>query len=413
MFDVPDTPDVADAIAAVDAAATSGDWRPRHDAEFAVDENSECESAVAIPKIAIIDDQPINVKIVRKYLQLAGYQDFVTVTDAREALDVIHREHPDVVLLDIMMPFISGLDILAELRRNEEYADLPVIILTAASEQATKLEALKLGATDFLTKPVDAVELETRLRNVLTLRAHQDRIKLQAKILEAEAAMRGDEVMAAQSDAVECLTAIAACCDAPSAGHVARVGQFAEIIARHLGMDREFCDQIRVAAPLHDLGKVGVPDAILQTPGRLEDAEFAQIARGESPTTSFELNDESETHATFRSHTILGRELASRGNSSLLDMAAVIAHTHHERWDGSGYPRRLRGEEIPIEGQITALADVFDVLTHARPCQPAIPPDKSLTIIAQQRGIEFNPAIVDALFAGIERIMAAYHQEAS
>jgi putative two-component system response regulator len=368
------------------------------------------EKATADRRIAIIDDQPVNIKIVQKYLKLAGYTQFVTATDARQGLDLIRREQPDLVLLDIMMPYVSGLDILAELRRCEEYADLPVIILTAASEQQTKLEALRLGTTEFLQKPVDPVELEARVRNVLVMKAHQDRIKSHARMLEEELARRSAQLVVAHREVVLCLAAVGEYRDFETGRHVLRVGKYAEIIAQHLGMTKEFVERIRDAAPLHDIGKVGIPDAILLKPGALESAEFEQVKRHTEYGKAICTQRRYGTDGGSLSHTAIGQAVMRLGTSPILQMAASIAHTHHERWDGGGYPRGLAGEAIPMEGRITAVADVFDALTTHRPYKPAFPLEKSLEIIHQQRGTQFDPRVVDAFGAGLDRIIAVYHE---
>lgn len=373
-------------------------------------DSGEPERPIKDPCIAIVDDQAINVKIVQKYLKLAGYGRFVSSTDAREAIALIDREEPDIVLLDIMMPYVSGLDILAELRRGDKHADLPVIILTAASEKQTKIEALKLGATEFLLKPIDSAELDARVRNVLTVKAHQDRVKRHAWVLEAEVAARSAELVAAHREVVQCLAAVGEYRDNETGQHVVRVGRYAEVIAQYQGMSKEFCDRIRDAAPLHDIGKVGIPDCILRKPGKLDDLEFKQMMRHVEYGETICSHGHCHQGGTTASHTAIGLAVTRVGGSPILQMAGTIAHTHHERWDGKGYPRGLQGEAIPIEGRITAVADVFDALTSHRPYKKAFPLDKSLEIIDQQRGTQFDPGCVDAFFAGIERIIAVYHE---
>ena len=244
-------------------------------------EGPDCDQVICNPKIAIIDDQPINIKVVQRYLKLAGYQRFFTTVEAREAAGLIRQAEPDIVLLDIMMPHVSGLDILADLRRSERFVDLPVIILTAAGEKQMKLDALRLGATDFLQKPVDPVELETRLRNVLVIKAHHDRVKSHVWELEREVAIRSAELADAYHEVVQCLARVGEFRDNETGKHTLRVGRYAEIITVHLGMGKEFASRIREAAPLHDIGKVGIPDSILLKPGELDEAEFEQM-RGHS-----------------------------------------------------------------------------------------------------------------------------------
>ncbi len=364
---------------------------------------SQADELVSNPRIAIVDDEPINIKVVRKFLTLAGYGQFFTTTDATRALALVEAERPDVVLLDVMMPEVSGLEILGELRKSQEHADLPVIILTASSDRETKLEALRLGATEFLGKPVDSVELEARLHNVLVTKAHQDRVKSYAWELELEVAVRSTELAQAHAEVIECLAQVGEHRDNETGNHVMRVGRYAEIVARRLGLSRELVGRIAQAAPLHDIGKVGIPDAILLKPGKLDEAEFEQM----------------KEHCRFgqqvcspRGHGASAAATGAAGTSPILAMAATIAVTHHEKWDGSGYPHGLAGEAIPIEGRITAVADVFDALTSQRPYKAALPFDESVAVIESEKGRHFDPPVVEAFLAGLDEI-ARVHRECS
>lgn len=363
---------------------------------------ADADQVIADPRIAIIDDEPSTVKAVKKHLKLVGYRQFFTTSEASEAMSLIAKEHPDVILLDILMPTVSGLEILEAIRQHERFLDLPVIILTAANDRETRLRALRLGATEFLGKPVDTVELETRLRNVLVMKAHQDRLKNYAWELELEVAVRSAELAEAHKQVVRCLARVGEYRDNETGNHVLRVGLVAEIIARRLGLSREFCGRIREAAALHDIGKVGVPDAVLLKPGKLDPVEFAVM----------------KDHCRKGWNVCLPqsdapvRPSASASNSPILEMAASIAYTHHEKWDGSGYPCGLRGEDIPIEGRITAVADVFDALTHARPYKPALSIEESLQILKEERGTHFDPRVLDAFFENLDEILDVYRHHA-
>jgi len=362
------------------------------------------DRVVSDPQIAIIDDEPINIKVVQKYLKLAGYERFCTTTDATQAMDLIETAQPDVVLLDIMMPHISGLEILEQLRARVQFEDLPVIILTAACDRETRLDALRRGANEFLGKPVDAVELEARLRNVLALKAHQDRIKHHAWQLELEVARRSAELAMAHQQVLDCLARVGEYRDNETGQHVVRVGCYAAIVAQRLGKDSEYCHRLRQAAALHDIGKVGVPDAILLKPAKLDKDEFRRM----------------QEHCVCGKNICCGRFVdpeqpadsaeVVRGMSPLLRMAAVISHTHHERWDGTGYPRGLSGQAIPLEGRITAVADVFDALTSERPYKKAFPVEKALEIIRSERGTHFDPAVVDAFLDSLDEILHVHQQ---
>jgi len=368
-------------------------------------QGSAADQVVSNPRIVIVDDEPINVKVVQKYLKLAGYQQFATTTDATQALDLIRAEQPDVVLLDIVMPGISGLEILAELRRCDQSFDLPVIILTAACDRETKLAALRAGATEFLGKPVDAVELEVRLRNVLVNKAHRDRTKSHAWELEREVAIRTAELAQAHREVIQCLATVGEYRDNETGNHVLRVGRYAAVIARRLGMDPDFVARIQQAAALHDIGKVGIPDAILLKPGKLDEIEFQRMqlhcGYGRRVCTS----SSEDPERRFESHASAGRAIAETGTSPILRMAAIIAYSHHEKWDGGGYPGGLRGEQIPLEGRITAVADVFDALTTRRPYKRAFSVEESLAIMKDQRGQHFDPLVLDAFLDAIEEIV--------
>lgn len=367
-----------------------------------VQRGANFDQVIVDPRIAIIDDEPTTVKAVKKHLKLVGYRQFFTTSDASGAMRLIAKERPDVVLLDILMPAVSGLEILEAIRTHAQFLDLPVIILTAANDRETRLKALRLGATEFLGKPVDTVELETRLRNVLVMKAHQDRLKNYAWELELEVAVRSAELAEAHRQVVRCLARVGEYRDNETGNHVLRVGLVAEIVARRLGLSSEFCGRIREAAALHDIGKVGVPDAILLKPGKLDPVEFTMMKDHcrKGWNVCMPQVDAPMLPAT------------GSGNSLILEMAASIAYTHHEKWDGSGYPCGLRGEEIPIEGRITAIADVFDALTHIRPYKAAFSIDESVRILEEERGTHFDPRVLDAFFASIDEILDVYRHHA-
>lgn len=371
---------------------------------------SAAESVTTNPRIVIIDDEPINIRVVRRMLMLVGYEQFFTTTEPGAAMELIRSSQPDVVLLDIMMPAISGLDILRMLREDDDFVDLPVIILTAATDRETKLEALRLGATEFLTKPVDSTELEARLRNVLKVKAHQDWIKRYAWELELEVAVRTTELIHAHVEVIGCLAKVGEYRDSDTGNHVLRVGCYASIIAQRLGLDDETAQRIRLAAPLHDIGKVGIPDVILHKPGRLDDLEMDIMRKHSGFGGRLCTNSPDDPSSAFISHSLAGVEIIAKATSPVLQMAASIAYTHHEKWDGTGYPRGLAGEDIPLEGRIAAVADVFDALCSRRPYKEAFPLEKALDIVREGRGTHFDPAVLDAFFQGLEEILAARQQ---
>ena len=357
-------------------------------------------------RVMIIDDAPINIKVVRKYLQGEGYDDIIGISDPREARDEILQARPDVVVLDIMMPEISGLEILQWIRSHQELNHIPVVILTASTDRETKLEALELGATDFLTKPVDRAELIPRIRNALTVKAHHDHLQTYAADLEEAVRRRTAELVTSRLEVVHCLARAAEFRDDITGRHVFRVGRYAAIIGAQLGMTEEQAHLLELAAQLHDVGKIGIPDDILNKPGKLAPDEFSLMQKH----TGFGKKVFEQMDATqwdfFRDHASLGGKLLSTARSPLIQLASRIALTHHERWDGSGYPIGLKGDDIPLEGRITAVADVFDALSCARPYKPAYPLERCIEIMEEGRGSHFDPEVLDAFNRGRDRVIA-------
>jgi len=350
-------------------------------------------------KIAIIDDEEINIEVVQGYLEQEGYRNFYRTTDAMQAMDFLEEVKPDILLLDVMMPGISGLDILAEMRADKRLCLVPVIVLTACSGPETKLKALKLGSTDFLAKPVDASELLLRMRNVLALKAYQDHLSDYSRVLKEQVEQRTRELVESRQRVIQCLARAAEIRDDDTGQHVVRVGRYAALIGRAMGFDPQRVELLEQAAQLHDIGKIGVPDAVLLKAGKLDPAEMDIIRQhcsfGNGIINPLSLRDVD----VYRRHTELGAKLLDLEGYPVLELAGIIAQTHHEKWDGSGYPLGLVGEDIPIEGRITAVADVFDALTSKRPYKPAFSREKSFQILEEGRGSHFDPVVLDAFFS--------------
>ena len=346
--------------------------------------------------IMLVDDEPINVKVARKYLQEFGYERFIAITEPKEAFPTIESEMPDVILLDIMMPEVGGIDILREMQQHQELSHIPVIILTATCDQQLKKQVLDLGAFDFLEKPVDPNELAPRVRNALKIRTYETRLKNYAETLKEKVQKRTVELDISRKEVIRTLARAAEYRDDHTGYHVVRVGQYAGVIAAQLGFDDLYVEKIELAAQLHDVGKIGIADEVLLKPGKLTPEEFGMIQKHVGYGKQILDQIPPELSSQLKEHVKMGARILDIPNSPLLEMAARIALTHHEKWDGSGYPLGLSGEHIPIEGRITAVADVFDALSSNRPYKKAFPLEKCLSILEEGRGAHFDPQVLDA-----------------
>jgi putative two-component system response regulator len=360
-------------------------------------------------KIMIVDDEPINLKVSQSYLEAAGYSNFVVSSDDQNATTDVQIEMPDLVILDVMMPHVSGLDILAQLRDNPRTRNIPVLILTASTDRETRLLALQRGATDFLAKPVDPSELIPRVRNALLVKSHQDHLGQYADRLEAQVRQRTLELELSRREIIECLASAAEYRDNTTGHHIVRVGKYAAALARAIGLPRQHVSMIEQASQLHDVGKIGIPDDILRKHGRLNQEEFALMKRhciyGQKILQRISDGEFERIHDQGRS-----AQLVEHRSSSLVELAASIALTHHEFWDGNGYPAGLKGEEIPLEGRITAVADVFDALASPRCYKPAFNLEACLAILNDRRGTQFEPRLIDALHSVLPEFESIRHE---
>jgi putative two-component system response regulator len=360
---------------------------------------------LATATIMIVDDEPVNIKIAQKYLKLAGYQRFVFYTDPRMALESVSREPPDVLLLDLVMPDVNGFQILKAVRDHKDWMHIPVIVLTSSDDDGTRTQALEMGASDFLGKPVNATELLPRVRNALLLKAHYDHLQSLSLDLEEQVCERTAETVASRLDLTRCLTRAARYGDNETDRHMTRVGRYAAAIAWQLGLDPAAVELIEHAAPLHDMGKLGIPDAILLNPDRLTPDELDLVEKhGLAGQRAFEPLTPDEWQA-YQAHTRIGEEILNVPGSTLLELAGQIALRHHEKWDGSGYPDALSGDAIPLPGRITAVADAFDALSTKQAFKPAFALDRCLEIMEESRGGHFDPAVLDAFLASRDEII--------
>lgn len=356
-------------------------------------------------RIAIVDDESINIKVVRKHLQGAGYTDFVSTTDSTTAISLIAEQSPDVILLDVMMPQVDGIQILQTIRATQRTRHLPVLILTASTDAATKLRCLEAGATDFLAKPVDPNDLIPRLRNALLVKAHHDHLAHYAQELERQVQIRTAELEASTLQVIYCLARAGELRDDTTGQHVLRVGRYSGVLAREVGCSESDARLIGLAAQLHDVGKIGVPDAILNKPGKLTTEEFSLMQRHCMTGARIARPLSDEEWRAVRTQDEFALESPSLGSQPLLVLVQTIITTHHERWDGRGYPAGLAGQAIPLAGRIVSVADVFDALTNKRPYKEAMEVDAALKIIAEGSGTQFDPKVVEALFRSLDQIV--------
>ncbi len=377
--------------------------------------NPSIEPYILGARILIVDDEPANVRLLERVLQSVGYNNVVSTSDSRQVEALITQQMPALLLLDLTMPHLDGFAVMASVKAHLGEDDvLPIVVLTADANPATRHRALKAGALDYLVKPLDALEVLLRVRNLLTLEyllgrerertaalqaAHDERlIQLEqsnrllqhanAELASANAHLQWAhrEIEQAQDEIVNRL--VEAVEVRGDSSHVPaqlnRVGQLAEDLARAMGLDARQIQLIRHAAPLHDIGKIGISDAVLLKPTELTPAEWNEV----------------------RSHVEIGAAMMSRSEVALMQMAQTIAYTHHERWDGQGYPNGLVGEETPIEGRILAVVDVFDALTTQRPYKEAWTVEQALLEIENQAERQFDPKVVRAFSQLMQRASA-------
>ena len=331
-------------------------------------------------RILIVDDEPSNVDVLRRLLERAGFNRLETTTEPRDAASMYVRFRPDLILLDLHMPHLDGLAVMDQLNEIAEASYLPILMLTGDISPEARREALSRGAKDFVNKPFDRDEVLLRIRTLLETRFLYLQIQSHNQMLEAKVRERTRELEAAQIEIIERLARAAEFRDDNTGQHTERVGQMAALIARQLGLPDSQVALIRRAAPLHDVGKIGVPDTILMKLGRLTEDEFAIV----------------------RTHTSIGARILSGSHFPILRLAEEIAFNHHERWDGDGYSGISR-DAIPLAGRIVAVADVFDALTQKRPYKSAWPVDEAVAEIDRQRGRQFDPTLVDSFLRVIER----------
>jgi putative two-component system response regulator len=335
-------------------------------------------------RVQIVDDNPTNLHLFRSIIKTLSSDVVVEChLDPVAALESCRQALPDLILVDYMMPRLNGHEYIAELRRMPKARDVPIVMITAANDTPVRHRALDLGATDFVTKPVDVYEMKARLANLLELRRSSQGLRDHNQILAEEVAKATSVIAQREHELIVRLSKAAEFRDPETGAHISRMANYSLIIAEGLRLTAEECDLILQSAPMHDVGKLGIPDGILLKPGKLDADEFA----------------------IMQTHTTIGHAILRDSSSQLIALGAEIALTHHEKFDGSGYPAGLAGETIPLPGRIVAVADVFDALTSERPYKPAWTVERARALLEENRGSHFDPACVDAFLADWERAL--------
>ncbi|UUO05230.1 response regulator [Blastopirellula sp. J2-11] len=352
-------------------------------------------------RIMAIDDEPINLALAEAYLRSEGFEQIEFYSNPQTALEVVRTDPPDLILLDLMMPELDGLQFLRKITAPSEQLLAPVILLTASSDVSHRRDALELGATDFLQKPILAEELIPRIRNVLSAEHLKRWLRDQNQQLEHLVQLRTHELERTQGLIIACLARAAEFRDELTGNHNLRVARYAGLIARNAGLPSEMVRMIQAAAPLHDIGKVAVPDSILHKPGKLTDEERQLMQRHTEWGRSIV---EPEKQWGFVIADLTTGE-TGQANADLLRVASRIAQSHHERWDGAGYPEGMAGADIPVEARVVAVADVFDALSSKRPYKDPIPPHDCVAMIREQRGKQFDPEMVDAFVEALPEVL--------
>jgi putative two-component system response regulator len=344
--------------------------------------------------VLIVDDEERLRDVLEARVAAMGH-DVLLAADGEEALAAVRSGDPDLVLLDVMMPKLDGFSVARILKGSPETNHIPIVMVTALGDVEDRVRALEVGADDFLTKPVEPTELQARVQSLLKVKAYYDYMRHHQQELESAVAERTSELRStlhqlevATLDTIYRLSRAAEYRDDETGAHVMRMSRYSALIASQMGQPVAFNDMILRAAPMHDVGKIGIPDNILLKPGKLNSDEWR----------------------IMQTHTDIGASLLSGSHSELLQMAEVVARTHHERWDGTGYPDGLAGEAIPLAGRITAAADVFDALCSKRPYKDAMPPEDAFALVASESATHFDPEVVEAFVAARHEIIDTLHE---
>lgn len=341
------------------------------------------EEQQRLAHILVVDDLPANVELLLGMLELSGFENVSSATDPFEGLAMAERHLPDLVLLDYRMPGLDGPAFIGRLRAILGTDMPPVLVVTAQNDDASRRRALEAGARDYVTKPYAFWELEARSRNLLELHLLNKAQRQQTEILERLVKQRTAELERTRAEIINRLCSAGEFRDEDTGQHVTRIGRMAGLLASLANLQTPLPAKITAAAPLHDIGKIGIPDRVLLKPGKLDEEEWA-IMKG---------------------HARIGQQLLAGSGLPLLDLASEIAGTHHEKWDGSGYPDGLAGTDIPVSGRIVAICDVFDALLSHRPYKQAWAVEDVVTYLRQISGTHLDPDLTRLFIDNLDRML--------
>jgi len=334
------------------------------------------------PVILVVDDQLQNIELLEAQLVPHGYE-IIMAVNGEDALDKLSGNRIDLILLDIMMPSMDGFEVTRRVRQSEKTRLLPVILVTALWETEDRIKGIEAGCDDFISKPIDKLELLARIRSLLKVKDYNDLMLNYRTELESEVRARTEQlkqalqrIKTASLDTIYRLSMASEYKDEDTGAHIKRMSRYSAAVARRMGLDENTTETILYAAPMHDLGKIGIADQILMKPAKLDPAEWK----------------------IMKMHTVIGAKILQGSDAEFIKLGESVALSHHEKWDGSGYPNGDKGLEIPVAGRIVAIADVFDALTSKRPYKEPFTIEKSLAIVKKERGTHFDPDVVDAFF---------------